>query len=199
MVRCVIARGEGCRMFRRFRPRLHRSGRGAVVRLAGLRLGAARQGRLRADAQARLLPPLSPPLERAGHRARREASRDRARAHGARRLPMLGLGGERHRDQARLVLLGRGRPAAADQDHRAPNGLSRQHLRRRQPVGQAGHACGFRPAVRAVQAHRIPALLPPPRAGRDRDGIFDAHGRSARERSSKRKDPKPLRHFSPSR
>ena len=80
-----------------------------MVRLAGLRLRAARQGRLRADAHARLLPPLSPPLERAGDRARREAAQDRAGADGARRLPVLGLGGERHRHQARLVLLERGR------------------------------------------------------------------------------------------
>ena len=167
---------RGLPRVRRFRPRLHRGGRRAVVRLARLRLRAARQGRLRADAQARLLPSLSPPLERAGHRARREAARDRAGADGARRLPVLGLGGERHRHQARLVLLGRGRAAAAHQDHRAPDGLPRQHLRRRQPLGQAGHARRLRPAVRAVQAHRISALLPPPRAGRERDGVLRPHG-----------------------
>ena len=45
--------------------------------------------------------------------------------------------------------------AAAHQDHRAPDGLPRQHLRRRQPLGQAGHARRLRLAVRAVQAHRI--------------------------------------------
>ena len=84
-------------------------------------------------------------------------------------------------DQARLVLLGRGRTAAAHQDHRAPDGLSRQHLRRGEPLRQARHACGLRLAVRAVQAHRIPALLPPPRGGRERGGVLDAHGRSARE------------------
>ena len=104
---------RGLPRVRRCRPRLHRGDRRAVVRIARLRLRAARQGRLRADAQARLLPPLPPPLERAGDRAGREAARDRAGADGPRRLPMLGLGGERHRHQARLVLLGRGRQAAA--------------------------------------------------------------------------------------
>jgi hypothetical protein len=80
---------------------------------------------------------------------------------------VLGLGGERHRHQARLVLLERRRAAAADQDHCPPDGLPRQHLRRRQPVGKAGHARRLRPAVRTVQAHRISPLLPQSRAGRD--------------------------------
>ena len=105
---------------RQHRARLHRGGRRPVVRLARLRLRAARQGRLRADARARLLPPVSPPLQRARHRAGREAAGDRAGADGARHLPVLGLGGQRHRHQARLVLLERGRPAAAHQDHRPP-------------------------------------------------------------------------------
>ena len=55
---------------RQYRARLHRGGGGAVVRVARLRLRAARQGRLRADARARLLSPLSAPLERARGRAR---------------------------------------------------------------------------------------------------------------------------------
>ena len=152
-----------------------------MVRLARLRLRAARQGRLRADARARLLPPLSPPLERARHPAGREAARDRAGADGARDLPVLGLGGQRHRHQARLVLLERGRPAAAHQDHRPPDGLSRQHLRGGQPVRQARHARRLRPAVRALQAHRVPALLPPPRGGRERGAVLRPHGRGAGE------------------
>ena len=95
----------------------------------------------------RLLPSLSPSLERAGRRAGRDAAQDCAGAHGARGLPVLGLGGERHRHQARLVLLECGGRAAADEDHRAPHGVSRQHLRRREPVGKARHACRLRPAV----------------------------------------------------
>ena len=53
------------------------------------------------------------------------------------------------------------RSAAADQDHRAPHGLSRQHLRGGEPVGQARHARGVRAAAPALPAHRVPALLPP--------------------------------------
>ena len=63
---------------RQYGPRLHRGGGRAVVRVARLRLRAARQGRLRADARARLLPPLPPPLERAGDRSwPRSSSRSR--------------------------------------------------------------------------------------------------------------------------
>lgn len=58
----VITRGEGCRVFDNT-GRLHRGGRGALVRIAGLRLRAACQGRLRTDARARLLPPLPASLE----------------------------------------------------------------------------------------------------------------------------------------
>ncbi len=152
---------RGLPRVRRYRARLHRSGGGAVVRLARFRLRAARQGRLRADAKARLLPPLSPPLDRAGHRAGGSASQDRAGSDGPRHLPMLGVGGERHRNQARLVLLGCRRGAAAHQDHLAPDGVSRQYLRGREPVGEAGHARRIWLAVRAVQTHRIPALLSP--------------------------------------
>ena len=47
-------------------------------------------------------------------------------------------------------------PAAADQDHRAAHGLSRQHLRGRQPVRQARHARGFRPAVRPFKHTEFP-------------------------------------------
>src|SRR5262249_410746 len=75
------ARG-GVALLPRSRPRLHRHGGGAVVRFARLRLRAARQSRLRADAKPRLLPSLSPPLERARHCACRDAARNRARAHG---------------------------------------------------------------------------------------------------------------------
>jgi hypothetical protein len=164
---------------RRCRPRLHRRGRRPVVRVAGIRLGAARRGRRRADAHARLLPPLSPPLARAGGRARRDAAQNRTRAHGARGVPVLGFGGKRHRGEARLVLLECGRRAATHQDHRAPHGLPRQHVRRRQPVGKARYACGLRLAVCALQAHRISPLLPPPRAGRDGDAVFRPYGRGA--------------------
>ncbi len=176
----VITRGEGCRVFDNSGRDYIEAVAGPVVRVAGLRLRAAGQGRLRADARARLLPPLSPPLQRARHRARREAARDRAGADGARRLPVLGLGGQRHRHQARLVLLARqvGEPQRTKIIARQ-YGLPRQHLRRRQPVRQARHARGLRPAVRQLQAHRVPALLPPPRAGRERGAVLRPHGRGA--------------------
>ena len=69
---------RGLPRVRRCRPRLHRGGRRPVVRLARLRLRAARQGRLRADAHARLLPPLSPPLDTSRRsRSPRSCSRSR--------------------------------------------------------------------------------------------------------------------------
>src|SRR5256886_2008496 len=169
----------GLSRVRRFRPRLYRRGCGPVVRVAGIWPRAARPGRRRADAQARLLPSVSASLERTGRRAGGNASQNCARAHGAGRVPVLGLGGERYRRQARLVLLECRRAAAAHQDHRAPDGLPRQHLRRRQSVGQAGQARGIRLAVRAVQAHRISPLLSAPRTRRDGRAIFRPHGAGA--------------------
>src|SRR5205823_1875280 len=52
----------GLSCLRRYRTRLHRRGRGTLVRVARIRLRAACAGRRRADAHARLLPSLSPSL-----------------------------------------------------------------------------------------------------------------------------------------
>src|SRR5262249_17389670 len=103
-----------------------------------------------------------------------------AGADGACPVPMLRLGGDRNCDQAGLVLLERSRATTADEDHRAADGLPRQYLRRREPVGETRYACGLWPAARTFQAHGTPPLLPRPRSRRDRTRIFHAHGAGAR-------------------
>ena len=159
--------------------RVSRRGRGAVVRVARLCVGAAGAGGVRADAQAWLLPSVS--RHDAGERGRSggETIVDRAGADEQGAVPMLRLRGERYRDQAGVVLPRRDRQAGKAQDHRPAHGVSRQHLGLDLGVGQARHARRFRPAVPGVPAHRIPALLPPPRNRRKRGTVRHAHGRRA--------------------
>ena len=130
---------------RRCRRALHRDGRGAVVRIARFfRQRAHRAGRLRPDAQARLLPHLPAPRARGQHRSGREADPACARADVEGAVPVLGLGSQRHGHQARLVLSGGHGPAGQEQDHRPPGRLSRQYGCLGQRLGQARHARRFR-------------------------------------------------------
>ena len=148
----VITRGEGCRVF-------DNTGRDYIEAVAGLwcaslGFGSERLAKV-AYEQMRELGYYHLYRHRSNEpaiAAGREAARDRAGADGARALPVLGLGGQRHGHQARLVLLERHGPAAAHQDHRPPVRLPRQHLRGGEPVRQAGHARGLRPAVRAASS-----------------------------------------------
>ena len=108
-----------------------------------------------------------------------KAVADRAGADEQGAVPVLRFRGERHGDQAGLVLPRRDRQAEQAKDHRPQDGLSRQHVGRDQRVGQGGHACRFRPAVPGLPPHRISALLPPAPCRRERRAVRDAHGRCA--------------------
>ena len=79
-------------------------------------------------------------------------------------LRQLRLRGDRHRDQADLVLQQRARPAGEEEDHRAPARLSRHHRGRGQPDRPAAHATGFdlpmlgvrTPHARTIYRVRLP-------------------------------------------
>ena len=157
----IISRGEGDLHLGRCGQPLSRDGCRVVVRLARLlRKRADRARRLRPNAQARLLSHVPASGARGEHRPRRKAHPDRSGADVEGAVPVLGLGGQRYRDQARLVLPGGNGAAAEEQDHRPPQRLSWQHHRRRQRLGQAGHARGLQSALADDAAHRVPPLLP---------------------------------------
>ena len=79
------------------------------------------------------------------------------------------------------------------------HGLPRQHLRRRQPLGQAGHARRLRLAVRAVSSTpNFPTTTAATRRARPRRSFQPAWRRRSK-RSSRRKARTPSRRSSPSR
>ena len=148
------------------------------------------QGRLRADAQARLSHTLSP-------RRTRPASTWRRSCCQIAPVPMSKVlfqcsGSEANDTAIKLVWYYHaaiGKPGKT-QDHRPQDGLSRQHLGRDQRLRQARHARRFRPAVPGVPPHRIPALLPPPRRRRERGAVRHAHGGRAGSADRREKAPR---------
>ena len=164
-------RGQG-------RPRLGRPGQAVhrgpgrpLVYGARLRRGSADRRRHPADAQDRLHLQLRPKVAPFGHRPFGEADRDRAGAHVEGLLQQLRLRGQRHRDQADLVLQQRHRPAREEEDHQPRQGLSRHHHRRRQPHRSALQPHGLRSADQEHPAHRLSAPLSLRPRGRERGGL----------------------------
>ena len=113
------------------RQALHRGPRGPVVHGARLRQRRAGRGRARADAAPLLLAPVRRPQPRAGHRAGREDQGHVAGPDLQGVLHQLGLGGQRHADQDRLVLQQRDGAPEEEEDHLAPARLPRHHHRAR--------------------------------------------------------------------
>ncbi len=136
-----------------------------------LRQRGAGRDRARADVAAVLHAPVRRAQPRAGHRAGREDQGHLARARLQGVLHQLGLGGQRHADQDRLVLQQRARPAQAQEDHRPPARLSRHHRCGGQPLGARRVPCRFRSADRGRAAHRLPAPLEIRRSRRKRGGL----------------------------
>ena len=173
--------GPGCLHHRRGGPRLHRGRRRHVVRQ--LRLQRERIGGCRDRAVPR--PALLPLADRQDDRAHgapcRAAQGVHARTDGAGLLRQLGLGGQRHAGQARLVLPQRHRQAGEEEDHLPLHGLPRRDLRGRERHRHPADAHGLRPAgQRPLPQDRLPALLPLRRARRERGGLRVAARRQPR-------------------
>ncbi|CAA9307081.1 MAG: Aminotransferase, class III, partial [uncultured Microvirga sp.] len=151
---------------------LHRGHGRAVVHGARLFERGADRGGRRADAQAALHASVLGPQPRPGDRAGRKAEGDRSGPNLKSVLHGVGLGGERHAGEARLVHEQRARPTAEEEDHCASEGLSRGHGRGRLPHRPAGEPHRFRPADRQHPPHLLPAPLPLRRARRERDGLL---------------------------
>ena len=122
---------------------------------------------------------LLPPRPRQGHRPRREAGAIGAGADVQGLLHLVGLGSQRHRDQADLVLQQCTRPARQEEDHQPEQGLSRRHRRHGQPDRARGQPPGLRPADRAHPPRRMPPPLPLRAARRVRGGLRDPAGRQS--------------------
>ena len=117
----------------RIGPRIHRGPGRTLVRVARLRRGAARGSGDPADAEAALLSPVRLEGPRHRHRPGRAADRAAARPHVEGVLQQLGLRGQRHRGEARLVLQQRARPPPEEEDHLARARLPRHHGGEREP------------------------------------------------------------------
>ena len=165
---------------RRGRQRVHRGAGRPVVHGARLRRAAPGRGGHRRDEQAPLLLLLLPPRPRQGHRPRREAGATGAGADVQGLLHLVGLGSQRHRDQADLVLQQRSRPTRQEEDHQPQQGLPRSHRRHRQPDRARRQPSGLRPADRPHPSHRLPPPLPLRRARRVRAGLRDPARRQPR-------------------
>ena len=153
-----------------------------MERRGRLRRGAAGERRGGADAQVAVLPFVLAQIASRGDRAGRAAG-----AHGAGRdvespFHVIGLGGQRFRDQDDLVLQQRARPSAEEEDHRSPARLSRRDHRLGQPDRPAGLPARLRPAVADDAPCLLSALLAFWRAGRKRRGFCEPAGGRTRGR-----------------
>ncbi len=151
-----------------------------MVRGARLQRGAPRPGGGAADAEAPLLSRLHQQDAREGGRARRAARCNDAGEDVEGVLQQFRLGGERHRDQARLVLQQRAWAPRQEEDYQPHQGLSRRHRRDGEPHRPRAQSPRFRPADREHPSRRLPASLPLCRAGRERGGLRYASRRVAR-------------------
>ena len=176
----VLERARRHLCLRHRRQALHRGFGGPVVHGARVRQRRAGRDRARADVAPVLLASVRRAQPRAGDRAGREDQGDVAGAGLQGVLHQLGLGGQRHADQDRLVLQQRARPAQAQEDHCPPARLSRHHGRHRQPVGAFRVPRRFRPADRGHPPHRLPALLEERARGRERGGLCRPAGQEPR-------------------
>ena len=150
----------------RGQPHPRRHGR-PVVRQRRLRPRRAGRGGAPPDDGAALLQHLLPVLDAGRDRARRAARRARAAGVRARVLHELGLGGQRHRGQARALLLEPDGPAAEEDDHRPRLRLPRRDPRDGEPVRARGDALRSRTCrCRASSTSR--RLTGTPRAARSR-------------------------------
>ena len=114
-------------------------------------------------------------------------------------LRHLGLRGQRHADQAVVVLQQCARQAREEEDHLAHARLSWRHHR----LGLAHRASlgadRFRPAHRQCVPHLLPAPLPLRPGRRERGGTSPPAWRRTSRTSSSRKAPTPSPPSSPSR
>ena len=164
---------------RRARPALSRGHGGSVVRQSRLQRGAPGRGGAGADEPPAYLPPVRRQVARPGDRARGAAAGDGARADVEGPVHLLGLGGQRHRDQAGALLPPCARQAGQAQDHRARARLPWRDARLRQSHRPASRASRLRPAARGLSAYRMPAPLSLRSAGGVRGGVRDPLGGGA--------------------
>ena len=163
---------QGCLHHRRGGPRLHRRRRRYVVRQLRVQRERSRGCRDRAVPGAALLPLADRQDDRAHGPTRGAAQGVDPCADGQGLLRQLGLGGQRHAGQARLVLPQRHRQAGKEEDNLPLHGLPRRDLRRGQRHRHPADARGLRPArQRPLPQDRLPALLPLRRAWRERGGL----------------------------
>ena len=171
----VIERGKGVYVYDTQGARLYRRDVRPVVRRPRLRRRGDDRGRNRAAAH----PALLPSVRRQGHgtvdRARREAQGDRAGPDLESVLHLVGIGGQRHPGEVRLVHEQRARPAEKEEDHLAHQGLSRRddHGGLADRAALQSHRLG--PAGRPRAAYRLPALLPLRQGRRERGRFPGAH------------------------
>ena len=179
-------RRQGRLHHRRGGPRVYRGRRRHVVRQFRVQRERAGGRGDRAVPRAALLSLADRQDDRAHGPPRRAAQGVDPCADGESLLRQLGLGGERHAGQARLVLPQRHRQAREEEDRLPLHGFPRGHLRRRQRHRHPADARGLRPAgERPLPQDRLPALLPLRRARRER-GRFCVKARE----QSRRPDPK---------
>ncbi len=133
----IIDCGEGVYVTDFAWQTLHRRACGPVVHLAWLRQPRIDRGGHPADGAAVLHPYLRRQEPRAGNRRRREAEGNRADSGLEGVLHLVGVGGQRQPDQARVVLQQCARPAAEEEDHQPHPRLSRRHHR----LGEPHRAC----------------------------------------------------------
>ncbi len=99
-------------------------------------------------------------------------------------LRELGLGGQRHRDQARLVYQQRHRPAAEEEDHLAASApITASRSPPRASPAFAYQSSRLRPADRPYPARRLPAPLSRRSARRERGGFRHASGGQSLEQT----------------
>ena len=184
----MIERGEGIYVYDDQGKQYIEGLAGPVERRGRLRRAAARQGRRRADGAS------CRSTIRSRHKshpaATKLAERLVAMAPGMAKAHFTSSGSEANDlvDQDDLVLQQRARPAGEEEDHLAPEGLSRRHHRLGQPDRHAEFPPRLRPAA-AVRASTstCPNLWRFGKPGRERGGVRDAARRGTRRDDRRRR------------